>query len=50
MDGKTLVQIPWTETIPLDAIRLGCRSAFLDHYSQEEQDETFYFDSPNEVK
>lgn len=46
MDGKTLVQIPWTEAIPLDAIRMGCRYEFLEHYSDRECEDTFYFDPP----
>ncbi|WP_157884764.1 hypothetical protein [Halorubrum aethiopicum] len=50
MGRKTLVRIPWTETISLDAIRLGCRYSFLEHYSEVEREDTFYFDPPADVE
>lgn len=37
--------IPWTDVIPLDAVKFGCRRYFIDNYSDEVVEETMFMNS-----
>jgi hypothetical protein len=48
MGWGRLWEIPWPEVIPLEAITFGCRHHFLEHYSEEEIEETLFMKPPDE--
>ncbi|MFC6721546.1 hypothetical protein [Halovenus amylolytica] len=48
MGRERLWKVPWPEVVPLDEITFGIRHNFVDHYPDEDVEETTFMYPPEE--